>query len=792
MKKIVQTCLCGISAVAFGTAAEAQEAVAPPSTTPPSSIRATDDTAIPDIVVTATRREESLKDVPLSIQAVSPEAISRRAIQDTQDLAALVPTVNFASGNSANAQGLALRGVSSVAIQNGIQPSVAIVIDGVPIARQSEFVIDLGDIQRIEILNGPQGTLFGKNSTAGVLNIVTGQPTDRLEARVEGLATFDEEYSVRGMLNVPIAEGLRLRATAFYRDQNPLIRNFTGPDVLGLEAYGASIKLAYDISPTATYTLSGIYSHTDSSRGQIIQIGGNVFGALYTNLIAPARIGRGADTINTDSPAHDIYESRNVTGTLNWALARNLDLVAITAYTRYNEDSIIDLDLTPQSVKIGTGLSRPGVYYPLYNVDYGIGDRFPDRFHYVSQEVRLNYHDDRWNAIVGGYFQDYHDRYQLKLASLIDGGILGLTPGVLFYSLNLPRGVIDDRTLSIFGDTTYTLTDQVKLFGGLRYTNERIDVVYHRDVYLGPSSALNQITGVFALPPIQTVDTSATRSVDNLSGRAGIQFQPAADLNFYASYSRGYKGPAVDVGQNSPAGAGQTPILQPEKADAFEIGAKLRLFGRLALNAAIFDQTIHDIQINSVRAGAATLVSQLINAGNLRTRGVEADFDLAAAPGLRLSGSVAYNDATYGTYAYRCNPRQTATSTCPNYLATGFQNIEGNPALTSPKWKYSLAADYTGNVTSSLSYFLHTDFVWSDAVQYSLDNDPLTREPGHGLLNASVGVRGGNWEVQLFGKNLTNRFYYSNLGDLAILGAPLGNLSRDYKRYGGLRLVVHY
>ncbi|ATE64717.1 TonB-dependent receptor [Rhizorhabdus dicambivorans] len=743
---------------------------------------------IAEIVVTATRRQQALKDVPLSVQAVSPEALRRKTIQDTQDLSTLSPTLNFSTGNSANAQGLALRGVSSVAIQNGIQPSVAIVIDGVAIARQSEFIIDLGDIERIEILNGPQGTLFGKNSTAGVLNIVTQQPTSKVEAMAEAIVTNDEEYSIRTMINLPITDRLRLRATGFYRDQNPLIKNFTGPDVLGLEAYGANLKLAYDISDAATYTIAGTYSHTNSSRGQLIQVGGNVFGALYTSLISPAPIGRGTDVINTDSPAKDVYQSRSVSGTLNWTLNDHLDLVAITAYTKYKEDSIIDLDVSPQSFKIGKGFNLPGVFYPLTTVDYGIKDRFPDRFHYVSQEIRLNFHSDRWNTIVGGYFQDYHDRYQLKLATVLDSSLLGMAPGTYFFSLNLPRAKISDRTVSIFGDTTFEVTDKFKLFGGLRYTNEKVDVTYHRDVFAGPLSALNPITGVYALPP-QTVDNQDSDTINNLSGRIGIQYQPDRALNLYASYARGYKGPAVDVGQTSPVSG--RAILKPEIADAFELGAKLRV-RRLSLNVALFHQTIHDIQISTARTGGVNLNPVLINGGKLRTKGVEAEGELAVDSHLRLSAGVAYNDATYGSFPYVCNPAQTATGTCPNYIQAGFQNIKGHRALVSPEWKYNLGMDYSGEFRSGLSYYLRTDWVWSSKIQYSLDNNPLTQERSHGMLNASVGLRSDHWEVQIFAKNLTNDFYYSNLNSLSVIGAPLGYIPRDYKRYGGAKLTLRY
>src|SRR6266404_1130565 len=195
---------------ASGAAMAQLQPSAPPS---PGATSETDSQQeqLGEIIVTAQRRSERLIDVPISVQAISGDQLSTKAISDTRDLGTIAPTVNFSTGYSALSTAFSLRGVSSLALQTGMQPSTAMVVDGVALARQAEFIANLSDIDRIEILNGPQGTLFGKNSTAGVISIVTKVPTRYLEGVIEGVATNDSEYRTRGMVNVPVTEGIRLR-----------------------------------------------------------------------------------------------------------------------------------------------------------------------------------------------------------------------------------------------------------------------------------------------------------------------------------------------------------------------------------------------------------------------------------------------------------------------------------------------------------------------------------------------------------------------------------------------------
>lgn len=746
-----------------------------------------------EIVVSARRREESLKDVPISVQALSGDQLGLQVVNTTSDLAAISPTLNFSTGNSANASAFSLRGVSSIAEQNGIQPSSAMVVDGVAVARQAEFVSDLGDIDRIEILNGPQGTLFGKNSTAGVISIVTKKPTNDLEGLVETLATNDSEFGIRAMLNAPLGAGVRLRINAFYRDQEPLIRNLSGPDVIGNKVFGGSVKLAVDITDKLDLLLSGTYSHNNSSGGQHIALAPSVFGPVQTAAIAPARIRRGATTVNMNEPAVDLFTPWNVSATLNWRLAENLSLISISSFSGFREDSDVSIDQTPDSIIVGRGPPTVAPGYPFRAVGVPFRERFPDRFHYFSEEDRLNYQKGPVNAVAGIYYQDYRDAYTLDLPFIYDGGLLGLTPGVPFYQRSAPSATIQDKTSSAFGDVTVRLPYAFDVFGGLRYTYEKINVNYHRDDLFGPASLFNPLTGVFSGAPVDTVNTQSQHRIFNTSGRVGIDYKPTNNMNYYLSYSRGYKAPGVDV--STSLAPHKDPIIKPELASAYEVGSKLRLFeNRLALNVAVFYEEIHGIQEGIVPPGI-TFQPVLINAGTLRTRGVEADAHWAVTPELRFNLGTAYDKATYAGFHYTCNSTQLATNTCPNDPTPGFQNITGQQAIQSPLWKYSVSSDYSSRFPmGDLKYYLQVGWTWTDSIYYELGQDPISREPAHGMLNATVGLKGLNdrWEIQAFGKNLTDRLYYSNLNDVPVIGRPIGYTPRDFARYGGVRLTYRF
>jgi iron complex outermembrane recepter protein len=746
-----------------------------------------------EVVVTAQRRPEVLSEVPISVQAVTGDQLSLQDVQDSQTLVRIFPELSFTNAASPIQSSFSLRGVTSVANNGGIQPSTAMVVDGVPVANQGEAITNLLDIDHVEVLNGPQGTLFGKNSTAGVINITHNRPTDKTEGWLEVGETTDTETSVRGMVNIPINDWISTRMVGFYDDEQSIIKNFGdgGPSDYS-RSWGTSGKVSVNLADNLNALISAGYSHTVSANPFIVILpSAGALGALQQR-VTGLQYGYGADAVNNDSPTGDVFNSWDVSAELNWKASEDLKLTSLSSYRGFNDDFISDVDSTPAGVNIGRGYSPNPLDYPIMSIGAGY-PRSPDHWNYVSQEVRLNYTRGPVDSILGAYFQDAREFKRAQTALVLDGTYLGLTPtfGTFFYD-NSPLAAHDsDTTAALFTDTTYKLTDTLKVFGGLRETRERTTVDYNRHNYFNPVGGFfNPITTINSAPPSSVNAFTAENTVSNLSGRVGLQWQPTHDLNYYVSYNRGYKGPAVNISGTATSAVGD--ILKPEIATAYEIGAKEMLFNRrLSLNLALFTETIENIQETAVVSAQAIT---LVNAGNLKTKGIEASFEIVATDHLRFTGGAIYDDAYYEGFNYSCNSSQIpGVGKCG---ANGIQNLAGQQAIGAPKAKVNVGANYQDHLPwKRFQYYAIANYTWQDSIQYQIDEDPLTREPSHGFLNAAVGVISddGHWEARLYGNNLANEFSYNDLISTAgIIGRKVGWLPRDYKRYGGLTLKYKF
>jgi iron complex outermembrane recepter protein len=777
---LATTMNCGV-AFAQGTVA-----------TPEAAAKTDQQAEITEIVVTAQRREQRLSDVPMSVQAQSGEALRQAGVTGTAMLEQISPALSFASAFSADASSLSIRGVQSFSTVGGVQPSVGVVIDSVPVARQIEAVLDFSDIDRIEVLSGPQGTLFGKNATAGVVNIVTNRPRHEFGASAELTGTNDKEGTAKAMLNVPLSDKIAFRLNGYYDYLDPLVRNLAGPDEYGRRAAGVNGKLLFDLSENINLLLTAQHNHSWDSTGvflAVVPVSGPL-GAFQRQLLGPA-IGWGADVVNQNSPSFDLVDTQSYTAELNAKLTNNFSLVAITGYRSLNETTAVDIDVTPVGGNIGTGLSPNPLNYPIESIVEP--NQHSNRFKYWSQEVRLNYSAPGIDIVTGAYYQKYSESRYLRTTFRFDGSRIGLTPGVKYISDSIiPYADIADDTFAVFGDATKEIVPTVKLFGGLRYTNERLTYSYDRTSYLGvDNGSFNFITQVNSAPPSGSYSFSDLQRTDNnVSGRAGVQWEPATGLNFYASYNRGYKGPAVNA---SAAVLVATALLKPEIAQAFEIGAKQRFFeGRLAVDAALYKQQIDNIQQSALIAGQVT--TSLITAGALKTDGFEVTVTARPTQGLTLNSGIVYNHARYsGPYRFSCGP--SATPGAGACAANGTFSLDGTPAVGTPAWKVVTSALYENDVREHLRMTTRVAYDWRSAIQYTLFHDPLTEQPAYGILNASIalGSSDDRWQATLFGNNLANKFYYAYLGTAAAsIGQSYGFLPRDYKRYGGIRLSYKF
>jgi len=774
-----------LAGTALAGTAHAQTAPTPPDTS---------ESAVADIVVTAQRREQRLSEVPISVTAQTGIMLRSANVTDSRALEQVSPAVNFNSSYTPTTTSLSIRGISSLSNEGGIQPSVGVVVDGVPVARQGEFVTDLTDIERVEILSGPQGTLFGKNSTAGVINIVTVLPTlGRLGGSFDLTGTSDEEVIAKGAVNAPIGDRAALRINGYYHYIDPLVKNLGGDDVLGQRSYGGQAKLLFDVGASTDVLLSGSYNRAYSTFGVNFIID-PISGALgdFQRLVFGPVIGQGTDAVNQDTISSNLNKTYAFTGEINSELAPDLKLTAITGYRNYSSYTAIDVDGGPVGVNIGRGFSPNPLGYPIEWVNTGKNHQV-EKYNYLSQEVRLAYSGRGFDIIAGAYYQNYNESRDIDLPIVLDGAFALQNPalaGVPFLSNNIYPTRIHDNTAAVFGDITYAVTPTINVFGGLRYTNEKVSLSYHRDDYFNPVAGFfDPVTTINTAPPINTVDFKALRKDNNLSGRIGIQWKPRPNLNYYASYNRGYKGAAADLGRTvtGPSGA----IIKPELANAFEIGAKQRFFDNmLSLDISLYHQTVKNIQQTALITG---ITPTLINAGSLKVKGFEVNATARPTDGLVLNVGVVHNDARYsGDNFFPCGP--SVTQRCPNGPA-GTQNLNHQRAIANPRWKVVASASYEQPIASDLKLGGRVGYVWRSATQYQLYEDPLTEQPSYGLLDASItlGAIDDHWQVSIFGKNLTDKFYYSNLNTADFfIGRSFGNLGRDFRRYGGLRLSYRY
>jgi iron complex outermembrane receptor protein len=743
-----------------------------------------------EVVVTAQRRAESVQTVPLAVQVTTGLQLQQRHITDTTALASVTPTLNFTGGSAPSNVSVSLRGIASLANQPGVQPSTSLVVDDVPLVRQGEYVAKLSDISSIQILDGPQGTLFGKNSTAGVINVVTMDPVNHFDGWLEGGATNDDEYSVRGMLNVPLTDKIQARVNVYYDDQSPLIRNLDplGNDVAGDTSDGVEAKLAYKVTPKLTVLATLSYNRDRSSyEGEIpIDLSSNANEASVLGYTPHY----GLALINQNTPDLALTEFYSGTLRINYEFNDSLSVTSVTSYHDFQAQSILDTDTTPIGNNVGIGFTLNPLNYsyqtPEYFYDLG---RFTDKVNYWSEEDRINY-NSRLIKFVGGIFYQNVSGYTRDLSPTISGGDVKGT----FSDNGVQNAPYSDKTASVFGDATVNITKTISAFGGLRYTREQTYLLYEGAVFKNPVADFNPVTGVNSAPPISTHDLIGGETKYNLSGRTGLQWQPTSDVNVYVSYARGYKGPGLGLAGNQTTNTYLN--VNPELADDYEFGSKLRFFDRrVALDLSLFDETIYNIQESTIVPG--TVITELINAGSLHSRGITGNLEARVTDHFDLSGGLSVLDNYYGNFLFSCSPQgAVGVGSCfKSTSGAAVQNLDHQRAIEAPPLKYTLSARYRGQVPGlPVDYVAELDWIWTGKIQYSLNEAADTLAPSYGLLNASLDFRSqdGHYDLLFYGKNLTNKFFYDNLVDAPTAFGVAGQVSRDFQIYGGATIRYHF
>ena len=772
--------LLASSALIAAAPAVAQSGAIVPSETPPEAsgsdvpgqagAQGVDTQAVPAgtldvIVVTAQKRAQNLQDVPVAVTAITADTLINRNVATVSDLPRLAPSLTVTQGNVPTNNSINLRGIGTIAFSTAIEPSVAVIVDDVALLQQAQAFSGLSDVARIEVLRGPQGTLFGKNASAGALNIVSEGPTRYLTGAVTGTVTTDEEYRVDGVISGPIGDSVGFRLNGFYGDRAGFIRNvFDGRLLNNDTSYGVRGQLEIEPSPFVTIDLTGAHSVSESDGTartyRVVPAGAAIYGSPLASTLTG--ITPGEDNFDTafDGPLFNKSKSTLLSGRVTVDLGP-VDLVSITSYQDWRFRFIEDFDYI-----VGTVIGLPN----------GIVAQSSYHARQFAQELRLASNGgDRLSYVAGLFYSNG------RTDRTFDRGPSGP-------ALSQWESFNSTKSYAAFGQLSYDLADRTHLDVGLRANHEKIEVTF-----------LNKVTP--AVPPASNATClslcagSATDSV--VTGKIALRQDLSDSVMAYASYSTGYKGQGYDISSGFTPTRAANPV-KPETSDAYEIGIKSRFFdNRVQLNVAAFWTDYSNFQAQSgVQLPNGTIQLQLNNVGSVRTRGLEAELEARPVDALRIDGGISYTDAKIRAFPNaQCYTGQTAAEGClpvPG-SATGLQDLAGKRLSNAPEWKFNLGANYDIYMPAMpFDAFVQADVSYQSKVSYDLLANPLLVQDPFALVNASVGIdqneRGG-MRIALFVSNLFDKSYAAALGTPAggSAGLVAQTLARNSRRYAGVR-----
>jgi iron complex outermembrane recepter protein len=679
-----------------------------------------------EIIVTARRREESLLDVPIAITALSGDQLEARGAADITALAETVPNVTLEASRATNSTLTAfIRGVGQQDPVSGFEQGVGIYLDDVYLNRPQAAVLDIYDVQRIEVLRGPQGTLYGRNTVGGAVKYVTKRLDD--EAHVSARATYGSYDQIDGVLSAsaPLGGGtLRVGGALARLTRDGFGKNLT----TGLDNYDKDVWAArgtLEVHGGDFFArVSGDYTRDKSNpRGGHRFIAGMLSGAPVLDDVYDTRGGLNSPKQDVKAWGLSLFMEAQPT---DW-----LTLRSITAYRKDDSATPIDFDALP-----AVDVDVPGFYANRQ----------------LSQELQALFEVGGLSGLVGFYYLDATALTQFEVQLYTNA--LGLPQLTAFTNADIAT-----ETMAGFADLTYDFSDALSLSVGGRYTWDQRKGYILRQNYILGGSAVFGTPGV-ALGGPQT-NFRGKSTFTKFTPKATLSFKPSSDTTLYASYSQGFKGGGFDprgVGVSAPPGMTQAEFLsfKPEKVDSYEIGAKGNLFDRrVYLAAAVFHMDYTDVQIpGSVpcfAGGITTFCGVVSNAGKARMKGFEFETRAKLIDSdngtLTFTGSLGYIDAKYTQYV-------TNIASTPTEVAQ-YRHVQN-----TPKWSGSAGLDYTLSLgEGSLSLAGGMSFK-SKTFQFEIAN-PYIDQKAYQLFDASIVYRApdNRWTLGVYGKNLTDKHY---------------------------------
>lgn len=700
-------------ALSLGAAAPALSQTAPPKPT-------ADQNSVQEVVVTAQRVQQNLQRVPLAVTAFTSETIANSHIETIADIALRTPGFTAVQINPAEPN-YTIRGIGSaegVSQNAGGDASVVVFVDGVYAGRGGTADIDAYNLERVEVLRGPQGTLFGKNAVGGLVQFVSKKPSETRSAYISATLGNYEKVDLSGRVNLPITDKLFFSGGVSSKQRNGYEYNqTTGNDVDDQHMFTVQGALRYLPTPNLDIVLAADYTNQDQ-RGQPRD---NICNAALAGGAHCVGVNPDPRIVNAYTDGYIQRELATLRGEVNWTTP----LGVFTSVTGYRNVKLHFL--TPF-------FSNP-VNPPAQIESTEIDDEDDNQF---SQEVRLSFNtlQDRLRGVAGVYFLNEDNN---RIEGLIQQFPAPAQTGVASY----PQSVTS-RSYAVFGQADYKLTDTLTLTAGARMTWEEKTGDFAGFKVSGPG-----------LPPPLSANyaVTASQSWEAFTPRVALQWQAAPAALFYVSAARGFKSGGFQGIAGSAAGA-STPY-NPEYAWSYEGGAKTQWFAnRLRLNLALYQTNYTDLQVSQLVPLCCVVVG---NAAEARIRGFELEFLARITPQLQIDGSYTYLDAKYISFS------QFASA-----------NYTGNRLTRSPRDKVNIGVQYRQPI-GDWSVLGRVDYLYSGSYFFDPNNIVTQTQPSYSTIDARLALTapGGRWTLSLWGKNLNDQLVATYVTAFAPFGQRL-------------------
>ncbi|MGV3729706.1 MAG: TonB-dependent receptor [Sphingopyxis sp.] len=713
-----------------------------------------------DIVVTAQRRGESIQDIPIAVTALSGDELSERNYRGLADLDGVAPSLNIST--YAATTRINIRGIGNTNTSPGSDGSVALYKNGVYVARSVEGGAGFFDMERIEVLRGPQGDLYGRNATGGAISIISRRPGDTLGGHVElGFGNYDQRR-LEAAIDLPLASTLRTRIAVAGEKRDGYGTNLaTGTDVDDANNRAIRATLVFEPSSDFEVTLIGEYYRSRDRAGPFSYFGntnpGLLPGQTVGGGVAPPTRLEGNLLVAIDprniSNEQDPFSRQTVyaaTGSIVWRVAPGIELNSITGFRDTSYFFKSELDAT-------TALYRTDI--PDLNGFVQIEDsqQFSQELLLIGDGSGLFSQDDRFEWLLGAsYFQE----------DVLSYASIGLAPNPPVFGIRA-GGDQDITSYAVFGRFTWRPTPKLGITAGLRYSHEKRDAVEFGDRIL---SGVPEGTLVF--PPLcgGLCAKADSDSSSALTPRFVLEYQPTDDLLLYAQATRGFRSGGFSMGQFAPA-------YDPEFVWSYEAGAKFTTADRsFRLNLAAFQYQYDNLQISTTRAGFI----RTSNAADSKVRGVEAEAVLAPHRDLSFDIGYTYLDARFKELVETDN------------ITGGLVDLSGNRLPNTAKHSVSVGANW-GIDAGFGTITLRGELRYKDDVFLDFYNRDVQEQKGYALVNASVRLasRDDRWSVDIFGRNLTDKTIATTIFLSTGSGFPRNGLLAPPRTFG-VRFRVNF